>query len=196
MAVTSSNLILGPAELYVGDFGAVEPTAADIDSAPSDSVWTATGGTLDGVTITINQEFTELMVDQVSDNIGRRMTKRDFSIETNLAEPTLQNLVYVMNNSTDPTENQTDKVRTVEVDNVGPHTELPYKALILDGQAPNASRRRIIIRKALSTDNVEFAYTKDEQTVYTAGFCGQWVSSSVKPCVIMDHGASIEDPTP
>ncbi|MGH8571195.1 MAG: hypothetical protein ACREX8_01290, partial [Gammaproteobacteria bacterium] len=102
MAVTATNLILGPGSLYTGVFGVAEPADTAVASPPG-AGWTDVGGTSDGVTLTVNQEFTELAVDQIVDVPGRRLTKRDMTIGTNLAEPTLDNLVVAMNGGTTAT---------------------------------------------------------------------------------------------
>src|SRR3546814_4970682 len=95
MAVTVTNLTLGPGEMFSGDFGASEPADTDIaNDIPDTSVsgsWTDLGGTQGGITLELNQEYTELEVDQVVDIPGRRLTKREFKLNTNLAEPTLEN---------------------------------------------------------------------------------------------------------
>ncbi len=55
MGVTASNLILGPARLYIGAFGGAEPadsavTPNGVTTPPSSAVWTDVGGTDGGVT--------------------------------------------------------------------------------------------------------------------------------------------------
>src|SRR3546814_8113934 len=89
MAVTVTNLTLGPGEMFSGDFGASEPADTDIaNDIPDTSVsgsWTDLGGTQGGITLELNQEYTELEVDQVVDIPGRRLTKRAFKLNTNLA---------------------------------------------------------------------------------------------------------------
>lgn len=183
MTVTSTNLILGPASLYYGEVGATEPS--NIATAPASGDWTDVGGTLDGVNIAINAEYTEMMVDQIVDRVGSRLTSRAPAVETNLAEGTLTNLAWAMNNSAPVTGSGSTHI--LELDQTDSGEEPLYKALIIDGRAPGGKRRRIIIRKTLSTENVEFAYKKDEQTVFAATFTGHYVSSSIKPIKIIDQ---------
>ncbi|NIB31141.1 hypothetical protein HBB16_04465 [Pseudonocardia sp. MCCB 268] len=45
-------------------------------------------------------KYTELAVDQIVDVPGRRLTKRDMTLQTNMAEPTLENLAVAMNAGT------------------------------------------------------------------------------------------------
>lgn len=187
MGVNTTNLIMGPGTLYRGAFGAAEPTDEAIDEAPDAAVWTDVGGTRDGVSLTFVQEYTPLEVDQIVDVVGRRLTRREFQIQTNLAEPTLENLAYALN-ETGPTAGT--GVSTLSPTNNSSATQPNYSALIFDGYAPSSRRRRVIGRRMLSTNNVEFAYSKSDQTVFTVRFDGHFVSASIPPFVIIDEAAA------
>ncbi|GIH26073.1 hypothetical protein Aph01nite_43830 [Acrocarpospora phusangensis] len=191
MAVTATNLIQGPGVLYSGVFGATEPTDAQVNTTPATSAWTDTGGTKDGLKLVHNQEFAELTVDQIVDVIARRLTKRELTLETNLAEPTLANLALATNNAA-PTASAS--YAFLEPANDNSATQLTYKALIVDGYAPQDAngttmRRRVIVRKGLSTDNVEYAYGKGDQTVFKVKWSAHFVSSSIRPFRIIDQTA-------
>lgn len=189
MTVTATNLIQGPGTLYEGAFGATEPTDANINTAPASSAWTDVGGTKDGVKLVHGQTFAELEVDQIVDIVGRRLTKREFEIETNLAEATLANLALATNNAA-PTVSAA--YQYLEPANDNSATQLTYKAFIFDGYAPqdasgNTMRRRVFLRKGLANDNVEYAYGKADQTVFKVKFAAHYVSSSIKPFRIVDQ---------
>lgn len=185
--VTVTNLTMGPGDLYKGAVGAEEPTDAAVNAAPAASAWAGMGGTQDGVKLTISQNYEELEVDQIVDVPGRRKTKREFVIETNLAELTLDNLATALNESPPVTA---AGYSTLDVTNDNSATQPNYYALIFDGYAPAGYRRRIIGRRMLSTDDIEFAYVKDKQAVYKVQFSSHYVSSSVKPFHIVDQTAS------
>lgn len=188
IATTTTNLILGPGTLYSGAFGAVEPVDTAVATAPDDGVWTDVGGTMDGVTLTVNQEFTELAVDQIVDVPGRRLTKRDLTLGTSLAEPTLENLAVAMNaGSVTAGGTGATAFKALEPAFDTSATQPNYKALLFDGFAPDSHNRRIIVRKGLSTDNVEFAYKKDEQTVFAVVFSAHYVSPSIAPFKVIDE---------
>ena len=182
MAVTATNLTMGPGELYRGDFGETEPTGA---AAPAGD-WVDVGGTTDGVTLAVNQEYTELEVDQIVDIPGRRLTKREFTIATNIAEPTLENLAFVLNEAAEVTT--ATGTKSWEPTNDSSATQPTYSALIFRGWAPGAAgkRRNVIGRKMLQTESVEFAYSKDGQTVYSCSFSGHYVSPSIRPFKVVD----------
>jgi len=188
MAVTVSNLILGPGTLYQGVFGATEPLEAVINETPETSAWTDLGGTQDGVTLTINQEYTELEVDQVVDIPGRRLTKRELTLSTNLAEATLDNMAIAMNNLSAVVTGAA--ASTLTPPNAVSATQPDYFALIFDGFAPSGKRRRVVARRVLSIDNTEFAYKKDGQTMFTVTFSAHYVSSAIAPFVILDENAA------
>ena len=186
MATTVSNLVLGSASLYVADFGAVETsltTLASLSTPPAGPDWRDVGGTSDGVTLTIEQEFAELEVDQVLDIAGSRLTKRSLTVETNLAELTLDNLKTALNGGTITTGTGVSTYTPIVN---ATSAEPTYLALIIDGIAPSGKNRRIIVRKALSTDSVEFAYNKEDQAVYSVSWTAHYVSSTVAPFIIVD----------
>jgi len=188
MAVVSSNLIAGPGTLYTGVFGATEPLDSAVNSAPAASAWRDVGGTNDGVTVTINQEFMQLGVDQVIDVVERRRTSRDVQLATNLAEPTLENLAFILNGGVVATA---AGYKTYDPDMDNSASQPIYFALVFDGWAPMvanaAKRRRVVLRKSLNIEGVEFGYTKDGQTLFPATFGVHYVSDSIKPFRIIDQ---------
>jgi hypothetical protein len=182
MPVTTTNLIMGPADLYTAPFGSTEPLDTAIATAPT-TPWVATGGTMDGVNMTVDQKYTNLEVDQVVDVVGRRLTSRDITVETNMAEPTLDNFQLALNGGTITTSGS---VKGFEPNYATSATQPTYVAVIVDGYAPNSKRRRIVVRKALSTEKVGLAYQKDKQSVFTVTFGAHYVTSSIAPIRVSD----------
>ncbi len=182
MPVTTTNLIMGPADLYSAPLGTTEPLDSAIATAPT-SPWVSTGGTMDGVNLIVDQKYTALEVDQVVDVVGRRLTSREIQVETNMAEPTLDNFKLALNGGTVATASS---VTSYEPAYATSATQPTYGMVLVDGYAPNSKRRRIIVRKALSTDKVSFAYQKDKQTVFTVQFSAHYVTSSISPIRISD----------
>jgi len=185
MAVVATNLVQGPATLYSGAFGATEPADTAVNATPPSSSWTDVGGTQDGLKLTIDQSYAELEVDQVVDRVGSRLTKRDFTLETSMAEPTLANLSLALNGGTSASGAGWASFEPAFASSA---TQPTYKALLFDGWAPGgAFNRRCVVRKALSTDAVEIGYTKDKQTLYGVKFNGHYVSASIAPIHITDQ---------
>jgi hypothetical protein len=189
MSVTVTNLVLGPATLYTGLFGALEPADNVVNTTPPVSSWTDIGGTMAGLTISVDQTYTELQVDQLVDSVGRRLTKREFVVATQLAEATLTNLSTVLNGSTASSGTVTGggTFSTLEPLFATSATQPTYIALLVDGFSPNSLRRRSIVRKVLSTAKVDQALAKDKQTVYPVTFNGHYVSSSIAPIHVVDQ---------
>jgi len=176
MSVTATNLIQGPAAMYIADFGSTEPTT--IDASP-DVDYTDVGGTMDGTTLSIADEYQILNVDQIIYEMGRVRSGRAVSVKTSLAEATLDNLAHAINN-TAPVSN------VLEGDDGVAAFRPAYKALIIDGLAPGGFRRRITLRKVLQIDTVETSYKKDGQTLFPVNFAIHWISASIKPFKIED----------
>jgi len=181
MGVTVTNLVAGPADVYTGAFGASE-TGLFVAawSLPSSATWTDIGGTDDGVKLVIDQNYMELQVDQIVDIPGRRLTKREITIETKMAEPTAANLKVALNAGTitasagaftqfDPIQGDTSA------------TQPTYAAILFDGWAPGTTplRRRVLARKMLSIDGAkDQEFKKDGQTFLGVKFSGHYVSAS------------------
>jgi hypothetical protein len=176
MAVTSTNLIQGPATVYHGLFGATEP--ATIATAPG-AGWTDAGGTKDGVALDIESTWSDLTVDQLIDVVARRRVGRLVAVRTSLAEPTLANLAQAVAN-TAPVSN------VLEGDDGLGAFAPAYGAILVDGIAPGGFRRRITLRKTLPIDNVGLEYKKDGQTLIPVRWAIHWVSTSIKPWKIED----------
>ena len=186
MAVTTTNLTQGPADIYTAAFGATEPADSAINTAPSASAWTDMGGTMDGIELEITQEYKELVVDQIVDIPARRMTKRETTLKTKLAEPTLERLSWALNGATGGVTTGSG-FESLEPDDSSAATQPTYSAVMLDGYAPAGLRRRIIARKVLNVEGVKFAYKKEDQTVYEVGLATHYVSNSIKPFKIVDE---------
>ena len=99
MTATVTNLMMGPCDLYIGAFGATEPTLGTW-TTPSSAVWTDAGGTMGGVKLGVSMKFSPLEVDQVPDEVGQRLTARTITIETTLAETTIEIVKSLMNGGT------------------------------------------------------------------------------------------------
>lgn len=179
MTVTSTNLIQGPATLYAAPFGSTEPVS--LTTAPA-APWIDLGGTSDGAELSIADEYSVLNVDQIVYEVERRRTNRVVTIKTQLAEATLENLARAINNTA-------PAAGVLTADDGLTAFNPPYQAVLLDGIAPGGFRRRIIVRKVLSTDSMDSAYKKDSMTLIPVTFTGHWVSASIKPFSISDASA-------
>lgn len=186
MTVTVTNLAQGPGTLYTGAFGATEPADAAVNATPAASAWTDRGGTNGGIKLVMTQTFSELAVDQIVDSPGRRLVKRDFNVQTSLAEVTLENLSLAMNGGTAASGSG---FKTLTPDAASSATQPGYIAVILDGWSPNQKRRRVIVRKVLNISNVEAAYQKDSQTLFPVDFAAHYISESIRPFYIQDEVA-------
>lgn len=187
MAVSVTNLTLGPGTLYKGDFEATEPDDEDVSNRIEDTSvsgdWEDLGGTNGGVALELEQEYTELEVDQVVDIVGRRLTKREFKITTSLAETTLENFLIVSNGGT-ITTGSGFKSYTPKMDTSA--SQPTYIALIFDGIAPAGLNRRVLARRVLSVAGVEQEYTKEDQTLFPVEFSCHYVDSTTHPFKYVD----------
>lgn len=182
MAQTPSNLIMGNAQLYVGALGAAEPASGAVATAPASGVWTEVGYTEGGLTITHNVTTKDLEVDQTSWTPETRIVEQGLTVETNLSEATLANLLFALNGGTVVT-GVGASVFTPTLSNSGLVT---YSALIIDGMAPGGFRRRVIIRKVANTADVKIENKRDTQVGIPVTLKSYLVSGTAAPFVYHD----------
>ena len=190
--ITPATLLMGPGVIYTAPYGTVEPAYAAITSPP-DAPWTDVGGTADGTSVLLEVEhtLTDIMVEQLVDPVGARVSKRVIQVTVAMEEATLANLNLAMNQlttiSTGPGYSVLDPLTSPT------STQPSYTAVILDGFAPTTGttevscRRRLIVRKALSTSKIDFEYEKSKPTIFNTTWTGYFVSSSVAPFEVVDQ---------
>lgn len=187
--VMPDTLVLGPGSVYLADFAAVEPTTT---GTPNPAVWTDLGGTLGGVDLSIEEDYDIIELVQMPDTQIRRLRKRYLTVKTQLAEPALQNLVFALNDLTSNVVSSVGyNVYSASIV-LNESTPLTYRAVLVRGWKPGYTnnvqkRRTIILRKALSTDNVEISYTKDDQSVYTVTWSCHYVDETTPPFKVIDE---------
>lgn len=190
MAPSATNLLAGAGSLHVGEFGATEPADTAWATPLSGTDWPDRGGTDDGLTLTVSRELFALRMDQVVDAPGRRMSSREITLATNLAEVTLANMNMAWGQGDDAvTQGGTGGTAYTALDLEGDEAamgEPTYRAVAFRGRAPGGNPRLVFGRKCLSTEDVEQAYKKDEQTFIPVTFTCHWVSTSVRPLRIVD----------
>lgn len=193
MAVTVTNLIAGPGTLYSGTAFTVtytqtpEPGDTAVNTTPPATAWTDVGGTSDGVNLEVGREYMELEVDQIVDVPERRLTKRELSLATNLAEATLENLALSSNETAAATVASASNYKTYNPTFSTSATQPTYVPLIFDGYGPSQFRRRVIARKMLSVEPVGIAYKKDAQSMWSVRWAAHYVSSTLPPFKIVDQ---------
>lgn len=196
LAVNAGNLILGPARLYVAPFGSVEPTDASVTpggtTTPPGAPWTDVGGTDGGVTFEADNTYTSLQVDQLTLEVGARLTAMKFTVTTKLSEITLTNLQTALNSI--GTTASGSGYQTMDIGIAASSTQPTYAALIIDGWAPMLSTgapalRRIIVRKVLSQVKATLAYDKKTQQSLDCSFQAYYVSSSIAPVHVVEQTA-------
>lgn len=196
IAVTASNVLLGPARPYVAPFGSAEPADSAVTpngpSNPPSAPWTDLGGTDGGVQIAVEGTYTNLVVDQIIMPVGARLTDLKITVTLKMAEVTLGNLTTALNSIT--TTSSGSGYTTEDITVTSAATQPTYAALLIDGWAPAlstgaAALRRIIVRKVLSEPKVNLMYDRKGQASYDVTFTAFYVSSSVAPCHIIDQQA-------
>ncbi|MGW3196349.1 phage tail tube protein [Streptomyces sp. NPDC001118] len=196
MAVNAANLVLGPARLYVAPFGSTEPADSAVTpngpTNPPSAPWTDVGGTDGGVTFEVDNTYQDLQVDQLTMNVGARLTAMKMTVSAKLSEMTLTNLQTALNSI--GTTGSGSGYSTLDIPVGSSSTQPTYAALIIDGWAPTlstgaAALRRVIVRKVLSQVKATLAYDKKTQQMLDCSFTAYYVSNSVNPVHVVDQVA-------
>jgi hypothetical protein len=196
LAVNAANLVLGPARLYVAPFGSTEPADSAVTpngpTSPPSAPWSDVGGTDGGVTFEVDNTYTDLTVDQLTMNVGARLTEMKMTVTAKLSEMTLANLQTSLNSI--GTTGSGSGYSTLDVPVGSSATQPTYAALIIDGWAPTlstgaAALRRVIVRKVLSQVKATLSYDKKTQQALDCTFTAYYVSSSINPVHIVDQQA-------
>lgn len=193
MPASATNLLFGPGSMWTAAQGTTEPADTDVNTDPP-SPWADMGATDGGVTVTAAREYFKLRMDQTVETPGRRLTELDVTVKTALAEPTLDNWAIALADAASAvTTGGTGATAYATMDIGGPEPgeEPTYLAVIFRGRAPGGSarKRNVILRKALSIEEVESEYKKDDQTFIPITFAAHWVSASVKSVHVQDSRA-------
>ena len=178
--------------LSYGAVGTTEPAYSAIASPPG-AGWTDVGMTADGtsVLLEIDQTVTDFGAEQLIDRIGGRITKRVIQVTATLQEATLVNMQLALNQLATITSGTGYSVLDpLTANSAGQPT---YMALIIDGWAPTtgttetACRRRVVVRKCLSSSKVDLEYEKTKPVLYSTTWSGYYVSGSIAPFEVIDQ---------
>lgn len=180
-----NSLVQGPATVYIGNYGSPEPSGSGIWNTPSTTYWTPVGVTRGGVSVDIQQEWKTVELKQIADTTLRRLDRRTVTAKTSLSEPTLGNVLYVLNGGTTASGSGWRSYEAPLAANEA--TPLTYYTILIYGWAPNFKRRLVILRKCISSEGTQFSYKKDDQTELTVCWSVHNVSSVVTPFKIIDE---------
>lgn len=179
--VTPTNVFSGPADMWVALFGATEPANAGTDP---DTPWAGVGGTSGGTTATITQTYYDYDdIDQVDMAVGAERTALGITVATTMAEPTLANLRWALNQVT-------SAATKIEIAADHSNAAPSYAAVLMQGPGPGGAPRLFVVRKVLSTENIGYGNKKGARTGVPVTFKGYYISSSVAPFVIDDTPAA------
>lgn len=180
-----NKLVQGPATIYIGNYGSPEPSGAAIWATPDPTYWTSVGLTRGGVSVDVQQEWKTVELKQVADTTLRRLDRRKVTAKTTLSEPTLGNVLYVLNGGTTASGSGWNSYEAPLAANES--IPLTYYTILIYGWAPNFKRRLVILRKCISSEGTSLSYLKDDQTELTVCWSVHNVSSVVTPFKIIDE---------
>lgn len=184
--VNPSNLVQGPANLYMAPFSTSEPadSAATVAGGEPGGSWVFAGGTETPVVIEEDATYVNQKVTQIQMPLGGRLTDYAVTVKATLSEVGVANLQWALN-----------QLNTVQVNSgyttvdriVGAASSQPsYAALIVDGWGPllgsgQPARWRHIIRRVLSQPKIMRNYDPTKMVGFDVTFTAFYVSASIPP---------------
>lgn len=191
--INPSNVVEGPANVWVGSFGVTEPaqTNAALITDPSTG-WSFVGATQGGVTWEVDHTITDAVADQVIDPLTGRVTGRKIMVTFNALEQTLATLQIALNALGTITVNT--GITIYDPGQPTAASPLSFNAFLIDGWAPllgsgAAARRRAIFRKITNQPKVANAADPTKQNVWALSAQCYYVSGSISPWISMDQTA-------
>lgn len=187
MSVNPQNFLMGPATAYIGAIGVITAPPADsaVNSAPAASAWTDLGGTVGGVTPSVDPKFTPLDCDQIVDLVDSRLTSRTIQVAFAMAEATLANLAMALNTTVGMTG---AGYATLEPNYSTNASQTQKYSLLVDGLAPIPTggtaasyRRRMYFPRVQQEGKISPPYKKDGQWLLDVMFQCYYVSNTVAP---------------
>jgi hypothetical protein len=141
------------------------------------------GGTDGGATGNLQNEYSDMEVDQVAMAVDARLLRQAASVVTNLAEVTLANIRRGLNMPDDAG----DEIEWggEDIVNASPN----FSAILLKGQKPGGGPRIVVVRRVLSVAQIAMSWTKDGKTMIPVEFKAYYVSQSVRAVRIDDTEA-------
>lgn len=171
MAYNHENIIVGAADVYIGESTDVFPatyTAGVSARTALSTALTHVGLTTGGIELAYAPDFGEVEVDQYLDVAKMFKQRQSVTVSTTFAEATLENLLFAwgQNFTASVTGTATDRVADISAGNLGDRPE--ERKLAFVGQAPGAVtgtqfRERVYeLERVLSVESTTFGLSRSE----------------------------------
>lgn len=183
MAGKDKNIIVGAAQFYVGTGDAALPTltaAKPVSATENQTVLTTAGFadvgfTQEGVEVSYEPDYGDVEVDQLLDSARVFKQSMRVTVNTTLAEATLENLLIVWGQDGDTLTGgtgTTDKDLDIEAGELG---DAPLeRSLLFVGPAPrtySVPRERVYhVRRGIQTESSSHALRRSEVTALPVSF--------------------------
>lgn len=168
MATDLSNwapfeILAGPADVYVGDFGVSFPT---VDERPDSGDFTYIGETEGGVTVRHTQTVTPLTTDQHTGAVKAVRTEEGLEIEFSIVDLTLENYSLALNSTTvtaDPGGGGDVPTKSLAF-HQGIHVDL--RTLLVRGRSPYGNfPAQYQVPVVYQNESPEVSFVKDDKSV-------------------------------
>ena len=164
MAYNEENILVGAADIYVGDDAATVPTATDASLRDTEwTDWRHVGLTQGGVEFSYSPDYGEVEVDQWLDVAKMYKQRQSVTVNTTLVEATLENLLFAWGQSEDTLNAGT---LTISAGALGDKPQERQVAFVgnAPGGANDFTERVFHLNRALSVEASTFSLSRAEAT--------------------------------
>jgi len=164
MAVAPFQIIAGPADVWIAPVATAFPA---VNAAPGGG-WVALGRTEGGVTVRHTQSVEMLMSDQDNAPIKAIRSEEGLEVEFSMAELTLENYKYAINNATVTAEAGPPAIKRIDLYR---GYEVQQHALLVRGPSPYMNAQlQYQIPVVVQTEEPEVEFVRDDKAVLNVVF--------------------------
>lgn len=178
--ISRSTSVDSPATAWTAQLGLTAvPTKATLTDTSGTAAWRDVGFTQEGVEVAYEPDFGEVEVDQLMDSAKLFKQGMRVTVNTTLAEATLENLLVVWGAqpaSRTTTGSGATLVETLDIQAGALGDDPVERGLVFVGPAPrnttdNSRRERVYhVKRAIQTESSSHALRKAEGTVFPVSF--------------------------
>lgn len=169
-AYSRNNVLVGMANIFVQPYSSSSPATLPADTVAINTAWTSPwvpiGATDQGATLNFQRKTTDIRVEEQQTPVQILSDSTDVAVEFDLAEDTLQTLLWAFGGGTITQITGPPAIATLAIS-----SNLSQFALGLEGTSPAGFFRRMLFQPCVSAGKVSAKYRRAAgKRMYTTSF--------------------------
>lgn len=158
MPITTTNVLVGAATLFIAPANTIGPPDSLADGAQWSSPWVTPGGTEEGVSFAVGSDTTDIRIEEQSTPVRVTMNTRNIRILAALSEDTIENMKLAYGGGIITTT--AAAVGVPGKKGLKLSEELDELAAGFEGKSPQGFFRRVVIPRVISVADVTTQYRR------------------------------------